>query len=416
MTYVITQNCCNDATCAEVCPVDAIHPTPGEAGYATTEMLYIDPGACIDCGACLEACPVDAAHPADELPDPLTRYIEINAGYYRANPTPASPTAWRVEPKPVSSTAEPLRVAIVGSGPSGFYAAAHLLKTSGAPVEVSMFDRLPTPFGLVRAGVAPDHPHTKQVTDLFRWTAAHPSFHTYLNVEIGRHLDHAELLEYHHAVVYAVGAADDRRLDIPGEDLPGSHPATDFVAWYNGHPDYASHTFDLNHKRAVVIGNGNVALDVTRVLLLDADSLARTDIADHALAALAVSNIEEVVVVGRRGPAQAACTTPELLALGDLDGIEVVVDPRGMPPSDEPATFTARLKGRVLGELAAAPRPGTKRIVLRFLSTPVDILGADHVEGLELARNRIVRDQAGALVAEPTGETETIDTGLVLRA
>ncbi|MGB6050046.1 MAG: 4Fe-4S binding protein [Rhodococcus sp. (in: high G+C Gram-positive bacteria)] len=412
MTYVITQNCCNDATCADVCPAACIHPTPDETGYASNEMLYIDPARCIDCGACAEACPVDAVYAADELPASLRAYSSINADYYRDDrpvplPTPALPCPTR----PTHRT--PLRVAIVGAGPSGFYAAERLLSETDSAVQVSMFDRLPTPFGLVRAGVAPDHAHTKKITDVFSWTAARSNFRTFYNVEIGRHLSHAELARHHHAVIYTVGALSDRRLGIPGEDLPGSHAAAEFVAWYNGHPDYRDRRFDFGHRRAVVIGNGNVGLDIARILLLGVERLRHTDIADHALEQLAHSKIEEVVLLGRRGPAQAAYTTPELLAFAHLDDIDVLTDPvtrTGDDLNDTPAR-----KSRALSEVLAANRGGTKQLTLRFLSAPTEILGTDRVERLRIAHNRMI-EREGTPSAEPTGRIEDIETGLVLRA
>jgi ferredoxin--NADP+ reductase len=317
-----------------------------------------------------------------------------------------------------------LRVAIVGSGPAGCYAAEHLLRQD-IPIEVEMFDRLPSPFGLVRAGVAPDHPKTKQVTRAFQWTAGRPGFRLHLNVEIGRHLSHDELLAHHHAVIYAIGSPGDRRLGIPGEELAGSHAATEFVAWYNGHPDYREFVFDLSGKRAVVVGNGNVALDVARILLLSADELAATDIADHALAALAESRIEEVVLLGRRGPAQAAYTSPELLALGNLSDAEVLVDPAEVELDEHSrdylrsgaAPFSARLKTQILTEFAARKPAGKRRrIVLRFLTSPVEILGDERVEAVRIVRNKLVANPDGSLSARATDETETISAGLVLRS
>src|SRR5919204_6893857 len=219
----------------------------------------------------------------------------------------------------------PLRVAIVGSGPAGFYAAGHLLKPKERAVQVDMFDRLPTPWGLVRAGVAPDHPNIKAVSRVYEKTAAHAEFRFYGNVEFGRDLDHDELTRRYHAVVYAVGAQTDKQMGIPGEDLPGSWAATEFVAWYNAHPDYRDLEFDLSAARAVVLGNGNVAMDVTRMLSSDPDELAKTDVADHALEVLRGSGVREVVVLGRRGPAQAAFTNPELLELGEMTDADVVV-------------------------------------------------------------------------------------------
>ena len=323
----------------------------------------------------------------------------------------------------MSKRSQPLRVAIVGSGPAGAYAAGHLLERAAA-VEVAMFDRLPTPWGLVRAGVAPDHQGTKRVTRTFEWNASSPGFDFHLNVDVGRDVSNDELLAHHHALVYAVGAPDSRHLGIPGEDLPGSHGATDFVAWYNGHPDHRHSAFDLSGERAVVVGNGNVALDVARILTMDVDRLRRTDIADHALEALAGSAIAEVVVLGRRGPAQAAFTTPELLALTHLPGVAVVVDPAEAEPDalsaawleSGAASYGARLKARLIREIAAnPPRVARRRIVLRLLGSPAAIVGDSRVEGIKVARNEIVNTDRG-LSARPTGETETIDAGLVLRS
>ncbi|MDV2477589.1 4Fe-4S dicluster domain-containing protein [Rhodococcus zopfii] len=426
MAYVITQPCCNDASCVPVCPVDCIRPTPGDPQYLNTEMLYIDPVTCIDCGACMDACPVDAIYPEWELTGPDARYASINADYFAKHPLQSE----GIPNISVSMTSlpeqnQPLRVAIVGSGPAACYAADDLLTNVHGAVEVEMFDRLPTPWGLVRAGVAPDHQGTKAVTDLFRNAAAKPALQFHLNVEIGKHLSHEELMSHHHAVIYAVGALRDRRLGVPGEDLPGSHAATEFVAWYNGHPDYADLQFDLSGERAVVVGNGNVALDVARILVSDPDDLAGTDIADHALDALRHSRIREVVVIGRRGPVQAAYTSPELLALGALEGVDVVVDPRDLildehsraeldGPAAEPSTV---LKTEIAREYSTrVPDPTRKRIVLRYLASPTAILGTDQVEALEIAHNELYRAADGSLKARLTDRTETIETGLVLRS
>src|SRR6478752_6488247 len=221
---------------------------------------------------------------------------------------------------------EPLRVAVVGSGPAGFYAAAALLKSEEPPVEVDLIDRLPTPWGLVRLGVAPDHENIKAVSRAFEKTAARPGFRFFGNVEVGSTVSHAELLAIYDAVVYTVGAQTDRRLGIPGEDLPGSWPATAFVAWYNGHPDFQDLPFDLDCERVVVIGNGNVAIDCARMLALTADELAPTDTIDAAAEAIAGSPLREIVMLGRRGPVQAAFTPPELKELGELGDAEPVVD------------------------------------------------------------------------------------------
>ncbi|MFC9839541.1 FAD-dependent oxidoreductase [Rhodococcus sp. NPDC127530] len=401
MAYVVTQNCCNDATCVAVCPVDCIHPTPAEREYKRTEMLYIDPAACIDCGACSDVCPVDAIVPGDAAAPDIDRYRDINAEYFQRNPRTAAPGA-HVQPLPLAlataGVADPpaLRVAIVGSGPSAFYAAEELLARRDIAAEVTMFERLPVAGGLVRFGVAPDHWHTKTVDRVFDRTARRDGFTFHLGVEVGRDVTIDEVLAHHHAVIHASGAAGDRRLGIPGEDLPGSHAAREFVAWYNGHPDHADRTFDLTASRAVVVGNGNVALDVARILVSDVETLRRTDIADHALDALAGSRIEEVVVLGRRGPEHAACTTPELLALGSLPGIDVLVDGPVTAGPDAPA------KLKILDEYSRREAtPGNKRIVLRFGTAPREVMG----DG-----------RTAALTVTDTGTVDRIECGLVLRA
>ncbi len=420
MAFVITQPCCNDASCTEVCPVDCIHPTPDERSFRSTEMLYIDPESCIDCGLCVDACPVNAIFRDDDLPAGMERYASINADYFaRDDLEDADPAPSLKFPKNVD---EPFRVAIVGTGPTGFYAARELLAFKRSGIEVDMFDRLPTPWGLVRAGVAPDHLGTKSVIDLFSEAARRPGFRLHLNVEVGKHLTHAELLEHHHAVIYAVGAPSDRHLGIPGEDLPGSWAATEFVAWYNGHPDHADRTFDLTGTRAVIVGNGNVALDVARLLVVDEATLTKSDMAEHAVAALRESAIEEVVVLGRRGPVQAAFTNPELLALGYLPGVDVVVDPAELELDEVSAALvetdpTKKLKFDILREYAERPLAGhPKRIVLRFLASPVEVQGDDHVTGLVVARNEMVADESGALRARTTDDTELLETALVLRS
>src|SRR3984957_8473019 len=322
-------------------------------------------------------------------------------------------------------TDEPTRIAVIGSGPAGFYAAGHLLKQSEQrerPIEVDMIERLPTPWGLVRSGVAPDHPKIKSVTRIYEKTAAHPRFRFFGNVELGRDVSHAELVEHYHCVVYATGSPADRPLGIPGEELEGSHPATDFVGWYNGHPDYCDHDFDLSAERAVVIGNGNVALDVARMLTLTHDELAVTDIADHALEVLDASNVREIVVVGRRGPAQAAFTNPELLELGELADADVIVDPdeleRALAVEDPNTDPTSQRNGSVLRDYAGrAPTGKSKRVVLRFLLSPTELIGdGNSVRRIVMARNALQAGKDGRLRAEPTGETEELDAGLVMRA
>jgi ferredoxin/flavodoxin---NADP+ reductase len=321
----------------------------------------------------------------------------------------------------------PLRVAIVGSGPSGFYAAGHLLHSKKRPdlvAQVDMYDRLPTPWGLVRGGVAPDHPNIKSVSRIYEKTAAHAEFRFFGNVEFGADITHDDLCERYHAVIYAVGAQTDKQMGIPGEDLPGSWAATEFVAWYNGHPDYRDLEFDLSCERAVVIGNGNVAADVARMLALTRDELACTDVADHAIDPMADSGIKEIVVLGRRGPAQAAFTNPELLELGEMTDADVYVEPRDVdldPLSrewleSEEAKATPRKNVEILTGYAGRESTGKRRrILLRFLVSPVEILGDDRVEGVRVCRNEL-RDEDGSLRACATDSTEEIECGIVFRS
>jgi ferredoxin/flavodoxin---NADP+ reductase len=317
------------------------------------------------------------------------------------------------------------RVAVVGAGPAGAYAAASLLRVRG-DAEIDLFERLPTPWGLLRGGVAPDHQEIKRLEDTFDGQTLQRGCRFLGNVEVGVDVSHAELMRHYTAVVYATGAQTDKSLGIPGEDLPGSWAATDFVAWYNGHPDCRWLEFDLSAERAVVIGNGNVAADVMRMLTLSARELERTDVADHALEALRESRIEELVVLGRRGPAQAAFTSSELRELGHLDGVDTRVEPEDVeldPVSRrwlaEEGTFTARKNVELLREFAARPpRPDARRRVeLRFLRSPVEIRGTGRVEAIDVRRNEIVQTDDGSLRARAVDEdVETIECGLVLRS
>jgi ferredoxin--NADP+ reductase len=317
------------------------------------------------------------------------------------------------------------RVAIVGAGPAGAFAAASVLRARG-DAEIDLFERLPTPWGLLRAGVAPDHQEIKRLEDTFDRKTLARGCRFLGNVEVGVDVTHADLMRCYTAVLYATGAQTDKSLGISGEDLPGSWAATEFVAWYNGHPDYRDRHFDLSARRAVVIGNGNVAADVTRMLTRSQEELERTDIADHALEALRESRIEEVVVLGRRGPAQAAFTSAELRELGHMEGVALHVGPEGAeldPVSErwlrEEGTFTARKNVQLLREFAAAGAPAgaRRRISLRFLRSPVEVRGNGRVEAVDVARNEIVRTPDGWLRAQRRGEDlETIECGLVLRS
>ncbi|MEU1369797.1 FAD-dependent oxidoreductase [Streptomyces sp. NPDC005803] len=411
MTYAITQTCCSDATCVAVCPVNCIHPTPEEQDFGSTEMLYVDPKSCIDCGACADACPVDAILPVDSLSRSQQEYAGINAAYYAdREPEPAAGPnfhAWG-EPSFVRSLPSdfaPLRVAVVGTGPAGMYAAEDLLLHTNA--EVTLIDRLPVAGGLVRYGVAPDHPATKGVGETFARFHSHPRVRMHLGIEVGKDVTVEELAAHHDAVIYAVGASASRRLGIPGEDLPASIPATTFVSWYNAHPDVTPGAVGLAAERVVVAGSGNVALDVARILVTDPAALAGTDIAGHALTALRDSTVREVVLLGRRGPDDAACTASELLALSHLPGVHLVVDDHDPRPGAAIDGAAAGEKAALLRELPrervdwAQPPPHGRRIVFRFHSAPVAVLGQDGVEA--------VRVTAG-------GGDQEIPAGLFLRA
>lgn len=406
MPHVITQSCCSDGSCVYACPVNCIHPSPDEPGFATAEMLYIDPEACVDCGACVSACPVGAIAADTRLTDKQLPFIELNAAFYPKREGKLPPTSKLAPviaaPNVTARPGGPLTVAIVGSGPAAMYAADELLTQRG--VRVNVFEKLPTPYGLVRAGVAPDHQSTKRVTRLFDVIGKQPGFKFFLNVEVGKHLSHADLLEHHHAVLYAVGAPNDRRLDIDGMDLPGTGTATEMVAWINGHPEFTDLPVDLSHERVVIVGNGNVAFDVARVLTTDPDVLARTDISDHSLAVLRNSKVTEVVIAARRGPAESAFTLPELIGLtatcdvvlDEADHQLVVAD---LARETDPLT---RNKLEILAKLGNTSAPLTRpRIRLAYRLTPQRVLGEDRVTGIEFG-------------VTGTDQVRSLDAGLVL--
>jgi len=322
--------------------------------------------------------------------------------------------------------ARPLRVAIIGAGPTGFYVADHLLRKPGVTVEVDMFDRLPTPYGLVRLGVAPDHQKIKFVTNAFDKVAASPGFRFFGGVDFGKHVTLADLKTHYHQIVYCTGAQTDRRMGIPGEDLAGSHPATEFVAWYNGHPDYRDCVFDLSQESVAVVGVGNVAVDVVRILCRTPEELATTDIADYALEALKKSRVKEVYLLGRRGPAQAAFTNPEIRELGELpdadisaDPAEVELDPLSRAAVERSQDRATAKKVEILREYAQRPAAGrSRRLVLRFLVSPVELIGDDagRVAAMRLVRNELYATSTGALQPRATDRFETIPVGLVFRS
>ncbi len=326
----------------------------------------------------------------------------------------------------LGSAESPLRVAVVGSGPAGFFVVHHLLSRSEPSVTVDLYERLPAPFGLVRYGVAPDHEEIKRVSRTFEKVAAKPSFRFYGNVDVGRHLTLEDLKRHYHAICFATGAQTDRRMGIPGEDLEGSHAATEFVAWYNGHPEYRDRTFDLSVEQVAVVGVGNVAVDVARILCRTPEELRRTDIADYALELLAQSRVREVYMLGRRGPLQAAFTNPEVRELGELPGADVRVlpeelelDPLSRSELEGSNERVLKRKLEILEEFSRRTPSGKPRLLtIRFLVSPVEILGdaKGRVRALRLVRNRLCPDGKGGLKAEPTGVYEELPVGLVLRS
>ena len=326
----------------------------------------------------------------------------------------------------VGTVENPLRVAIIGAGPAGFYATEHLFKQQGLTVEVDLYDRLPTPFGLVRNGVAPDHQKIKSVTAVFNRTAQKPGFRFFGNVELGKDITVEEMRQYYHALIYTTGAQTDRPMNIPGADLEGHHPATEFVAWYNGHPDFRDYQFDLSQERVAVVGIGNVAMDVARILCRTPEELKKTDIADYALEALSKSNIKEVTILGRRGPAQAAFTTPEIKELGEMEDAdvftvteEVTLDPLSEASMAESADRGTMRKVEIIQSYASNQPSGKKRkLTVRFLVSPTELYGDENgrVQSMKLVHNKLYKTDAGSLRPKATDETEMLEVGLVFRS
>ena len=325
---------------------------------------------------------------------------------------------------PLGTPDNPLRVAVIGSGPSGFYAAERLLNDPDVSVQVDVFDRLPTPFGLVRGGVAPDHQKIKSVTRVFDKIAAHPEFRFYGNVEVGRDIVRDEVTAYYHGIIYAVGARTDRRMWIPREHLPGSHSATEFVGWYNAHPDYRRMRFNLQAESAAVVGNGNVAMDVARLLASPHEHLATTDISDHALAALADSKVRDIHILGRRGPAQAAFTNKEIKELGELPGVDVIIDPAALELDPASKAYVEAAEDKSLernlailqGYAEREPTGAPTRIHLHFAVSPVEIVGDARVEALVIGHNELYASDDGSVRPRLTERRSTIPVGLVFRA
>ena len=407
MPHVIAQGCCNDASCVAVCPVQCIRPRPGDPNFTTTEQLYIDPSSCIDCGACAHVCPTETIFHDAALPPTLDLFRQLNSDYFEANPlqrrTPL-PVNRRSLPPPLNG----LRIAIVGTGPSGLYAAAELSEIEG--VSVTLIERLPGPYGLLRSGVAPDHLRTRQVSERFDPVLSRPNVTCLFDVEVGHHTTIAEVASHHHAVLWAVGTPQGRRLGVPGEELPGVFTARELTAWYNGHPDFTQLEIPLRGPRAVVLGNGNVALDIARILTRPAHELEETAISPVALQALRASGITEVLVVGRRSHSDAAYGTAELLELASLTGVDLLAhSAETTSTADELAraagTFgpkTALRRQTILEEATRRRRDAPRRVVMRYRLTPTRFLGVDHVAGVELT---------GA-----DGVTERIDASLIVTA
>ena len=405
--FVITQSCCSDAACVSVCPVNCIHPTPEERGFGSSDILHIDPQACIDCGACADACPVDAIFPADKLGTRDKVFIEINANYYKENTDIVVGHEEQVVYPEIPKLPAGMRVALVGTGPAGGYALRTLLDRTEA--DVTVIDKLPTPGGLVRAGVAPDHPGTKGVLHGFDLLYRDPRVTMLTNVEVGEdtaagQVSPAELAEHFDAVFYAVGASESRRLGIPGEDIPGSTSATDLVAWYNSVPgaDAAppirrGDATDPAQGRAVVVGTGNVALDVARILVSPPELLATTDIADRALTILRDQNIHEVVLLGRRDQANAAYTAAEFRALSSIPGVELVV-------VDDPDAE--------LPELSGPADPTRRRIVFLFHTSPEEIVGETAVRAVTVRTGQRRHTISADLVVRSIGYRSTPIKGL----
>lgn len=404
MAYAITQSCCKDASCVSVCPVDCIHPTPDEPDFGTADLLYVDPDVCIDCGACADACPVAAPKPIDILRGGEEVFAQLNAAYYEQRPEHESPRTHTWD-EMGGDLDHQLTIAIVGTGPAASYTARELLLSTDA--KITMIDKLPVPGGLVRGGVAPDHTDTKKFSSIFHWAYKHPRTKMVMNVEVGRDISHEEVLRHHDVVIYGVGARLDRPLGVSGEDLPGVLAAPDVVGWYNGALDVPAAEVVIEGDRVVVVGNGNVALDLARLLLEDPEVLARTDMADHALAAFRDLAVREVVLLGRRGPSYAAFTRPELLMMPP--GIDVVVARDPLTEAElheaEPGSNAEVLARLPLADadLAEPPR-GNRRLVFAFGRQVVGVDGDARVEAVRIA---------------PTGEREgvvTVPCGTLIRS
>ncbi len=416
MAYVVTQGCIDNkhTNCVDVCPVEAFREGP--------DMLYIDPTVCIDCNACLTECPERAIFPQSAVPEDMVQFIELNAEKAKEFPVIRESIDKQASTQESALTG---RFAVVGSGPSGFYAAEAILKQMPT-AEVDIFERLPTPFGLVRFGVAPDHPRIKSVSAGFERIAESPQVRFFGNVNIGEDISTEELRQHYHSVVYATGGSKSRALTIPGADLNNIFGSSEFVGWYNGHPDHQSLSPSLSQERAAIIGIGNVALDIARILLLPAEELKQTDIADGALAAITDSNVNEVCLIARRGAMQAAFTPKELEQLMGIESIDLLVNPDDLILDAEstaqlelPEFSEAKQNMALLHEIAnrtPSQDPARKRIRFVFCHQPLEISEANGTRNINLGVNELQRDDSGRVQAVATGKTEQLEVGLVINA
>lgn len=423
MTHVITQSCCGDASCVYACPVNCIQPAPGEPGFATAEMLHIDPYACVDCGACVGACPVGAIVPERKLTLEQQRFRQINHDYFDQTDrsghvvTAAAGRSIVARPLPVTPIAissSQLRVAIVGSGPAAMYAVEDLLKRPGITIDI--YERLALPYGLARFGIAPDHTLTRHVTRLFDHIMSNSRVRLHTGVHVGTDVSTDDLANRYDAVVYAIGAPDTNALDVPGSEYASS--ATAFVGWCNGHPDYVDRDYDLSVERALIVGNGNVALDAARLLATGPGLLKCPYLASRARTALQNSTIRDITVIGRRGPAHAAFTLPELTELAEHPDFSLRVDPAEIELDQGTAEQEAKgqlphnvqRKLNLLREVATRPGRGASRqIWLRFLRSPTALRGNQ----ADLVRNKIHHSN-GSIEADETTDVEIWHGGLVL--
>ncbi len=415
MAYVVTQACIDNkhTSCVDVCPVEAFREGP--------EMLFIDPDVCIDCNACISECPEQAIYPKSAVPEDQQQFIALNAEKSKQFPIIRESIKSETADNPHVQTEG--KFAVIGSGPSGFFTAEAILKQM-PKAKVDIFERLPTPFGLVRYGVAPDHPRIKSVSAGFERIADMPQVRFFGNVKVGEDISREDLLSHYHSVVYATGGSQSRPLYIPGADNPNIFGSSVFVGWYNGHPDHKSLEVSMSGKTAAVIGIGNVALDIARILVLPTEELAKTDIADEALESLGNSNIEEVYLLARRGPVQAAFTPKELEQLMDIEGLDLIVDPSDLELDDiskahlaKPEYAEARQNMDLLKQISERKPTGGKRITFMFCASPEAVSKSDEGQNaLQVMRNRISPDQNGRITAQPTGETFNIDASLIIHA